>query len=466
MSKDLVDLNAEELIEGYRRRRFSPVEVVDAVIERAESINPALNAFVLIDADCGRRMARESEARWAKGEPLGLLDGVPLPLKDLLLTKGWPSLKGSHHTSADGSWDQDSPVVARLREAGAVFFAKTTTPEFGWKGLTDSPRFGITRNPWNPQKTPGGSSGGAAVAAACGCGPIAQGGDAGGSIRIPAGFTGVFGIKPTFGRVPAFPPSPFSGLTQHGPMTRTVADAARALTVMAKPDPIDFNGLPYEGEDYLQSTRQPLEPLRIAFSPTLNGAAVDPEVAALVAQAAARFEEMGCRVEQAEPPMKDVYDIIMTYWRAGAAGLFRALGDVDRDLFDPGLRAIAEEGMKLSLADFQAAEKARNEMGSAVRQFHEQYDLLLTPSLPITAFDAGHDVPPKSGMRYWIDWTPFSYPFNLTRQPAASLPCGVASNGLPVGLQIVGPLYQEGRILRSAWNYERNYGFPELPSMN
>jgi aspartyl-tRNA(Asn)/glutamyl-tRNA(Gln) amidotransferase subunit A len=247
-------------------------------------------------------------------------------------------------------------------------------------------------------------------------------------------------------------------------MSRRVACSALALSVMARPDSSDLNALPYDGENYLDSAKQTLRPLRIAFAPTLNGEPVDAEVAGLVAKAAARFEELGCSVEEAEPPLAPSYEIFMTFWRAGAAGLFRNLGNLDRDLFDQGLRAIAEEGESLTLADYQKAEKLRLEMGAAMRKFHDTYDLLLTPTLPITAFEAGHDVPVGSGMKYWIDWTPFSYPFNLTRQPAASLPCGVASNGLPVGLQIVGPLYKEGRILRAAWNYEENFGFPAIPA--
>src|SRR5258706_3005447 len=273
-----------EVVEVFRKRAAPPVEVTAAVLRRIELVNPKLNAFNLVSEKAGAD-AKASEERWQRGEPKGLLDGVPVSVKDILLTKGWPTLRGSKTVDPKGPWNDDAPAVARLREHGAVLLGKTTTPEFGWKGFTDSPLTGITRNPWNPAKTPGGSSGGAAAALAAGMGALAIGTDGGGSIRIPCSFTGLFGIKPSFGRVPAWPLSPFGTVAHVGPMTRRVTDAALMLNVLALPDARDWYALPYEARDWRNALDQGVADLRIAYSPDLGYAAVDPEVAAIVRKA-------------------------------------------------------------------------------------------------------------------------------------------------------------------------------------
>ena len=271
MSSDLLTLSAAELLRLYRARRASPLEVTRAALQRIDSLNPVLNCFCFIAPDA-LAAAKESEARWMKGEPRGALDGVPVSIKDLLLTKGWPTLRGSKTVDPKGPWNDDAPVVARLREAGAVLLGKTTTPEFGWKGVTDNPLTGITRNPWNPAKTPGGSSGGAAAALAAGMGPLTLGTDGGGSIRIPCAFTGVFGLKPSFGRVPAWPLSPFGTVAHVGPMTRSVHDAALMLNVLSQPDARDWFALPYDPRDYRLGLDDGVRGLRIAYSADLGGA--------------------------------------------------------------------------------------------------------------------------------------------------------------------------------------------------
>ena len=382
--------------------------------------------------------------------PRGRLDGVPTAIKDLLLTAGWPTLRCSKAIDRAQPWDEDAPAVARLREHGAVLLGKTTTPEFGWKGVTDSSLTGITRNPWNPERTPGGSSGGSAVAVACGMATLAIGTDGGGSIRIPAGFTGVFGIKPSFGRVPAYPLSPFGTVAHVGPMSRGVADSALMLSVMAEPDPRDPYALPHDGADYGQGLEDGVAGLKIAFSPSLGGHRVDPEVARLVAAAARRFEDLGARVEAAEPELADCAASFRTLWFVGAANLLRTFDPALRDEIDPGLRDVAKEGAAISLMDYLTAVKAREVAGLTMGLFHERYDLLLTPSLPLPAFGAGLEYPPAQGDDRWVDWTPFSYPFNMTGQPAASVPCGLTSDRLPAGLQIVGPRFADARVLRAA----------------
>jgi aspartyl-tRNA(Asn)/glutamyl-tRNA(Gln) amidotransferase subunit A len=446
---DLALLSVSELLAGYARKRFSPVEVVQACLARISRLDPVHNAFCLVDAESALVAARESEARWARGEPRGTLDGVPATIKDLLLTAGWPTLRGSKLVARDQAWNEDAPAVARLRERNAVLLGKTTTPEFGWKGIGDSPLTGITRNPWDPSRTAGGSSAGAAVAAALGMGALHIGTDGGGSIRMPAGFCGIFGLKPTYGRVAAYPASPAGLLAHIGPMTRGVEDAARMMEAIARPDDRDVFSLPPDDGSWLLGLDKGVAGLKIGFSPRLGSASVDPEIAAAVEATARLFAGLGAIVEPAEPEMGDVRDVFYRLWTAGLARPLQAYPRERWGDCDPGLIATTEAGMRLSAQDYLAADAARIRATEAMARFHRRYDLLLTPQLPITAFAAGQDVatPDQS---YWIDWTPFTYPFNMTRQPAASVPAGLHSNGLPMAFQLVGRHYEDRLVLRAA----------------
>ncbi|WP_160050040.1 MULTISPECIES: amidase [unclassified Nocardiopsis] len=446
------DLSAEQLIAAYSSGELSPVEAVDAVLERIERDNPALNAFCLVRPDEARKAARDSAERWRRGEPCGALDGVPASIKDVHLTQGWPTLKGSVTTDQEGPWEEDSPVVSRLRESGAVLVGKTTTPELAWKGVTDGPLTGVTRNPWDLSTTPGGSSGGSAAAVASGMGPLATGTDGGGSIRIPASFTGVCGIKPTWGLVPHYPPSPFGSLAHTGPMTRTVGDMALMLEVIARHDPRDWAALaspaPGLGDVRLRADAEDLvRGLRVAYSPTLGGLDVDPEVAAVVADAVAVLDSLGARVEEADPGLPDCRDDFHVLWYSGAAKATDRLTERQRDLLDPGLRKIVEEGLTYSAQDYLTAMALRMDMGVLMGRFHAEYDLLLTPATPVAAFEAGLESPPALAGERWTSWAGFSYPFNMTQQPAASVPCGFTPAGLPVGLQVVGPRHADARVL-------------------
>ncbi|NYH52869.1 MULTISPECIES: amidase [Nocardiopsis] len=453
------DLSAEQLLTAYATGSLSPVEAVDAVLERIERDNPALNAFCLVRPDEAREAARASAARWRRGEPAGALDGVPASIKDVHLTRGWPTLKGSVTSSQEGPWEEDSPVTARLRESGAVLVGKTTTPELAWKGVTDGPLTGVTRNPWDLSTTPGGSSGGSAAAVASGMGPLSTGTDGGGSIRIPASFTGVCGIKPTWGLVPHYPASPFGSLAHTGPMARTVGDMALMLEVVAQPDPRDWAALappaPGIGDVRLRTDAEELvRGMRIAYSPTLGGLDVDPEVARAVADAVAVFEELGARVEETDPDLPDSREAFHVLWYSGVAKATDGLTDRQRDLLDPGLREIAEEGLTYSAKDYLTAMALRMEMGLRMGRFHAEHDLLLTPAVPVTAFEAGLESPPELEGERWTAWAGFSYPFNMTQQPAASVPCGFTPAGLPVGLQVVGPRHADARVLAACRAFE------------
>jgi len=450
---ELCSLTATELLEGFRKHELSPVEAARAVLARIEELNPLLNAFNLV-SDRAVDDAKASEARWLAGQPKGLLDGVPVSIKDLLLTKGWPTLRGSKTIDPKGLWNDDAPAVARLREHGAVLIGKTTTPEFGWKAVTDSALTGITRNPWNREKTPGGSSGGAAAAVAAGMGPLAVGTDGGGSIRIPCSFAGLFGIKPSFGRVPAWPLSPFGTVAHVGPMTRTVADAALMLNVLALPDARDWHALPFDARDYRTGLEHGVRDLRIAWSSDLGYAKVDPEVAALVSKAVRIFAELGAKVEEKNPGFENPEPIFRTHWFSGAAFLLKDFSSEKKKLIDPGLLEVAAQGEKIAASEILDAQMRRGALGTLMNLFHRDYDLLVTPTLAVAAFDAGREFPETSKNDRWTDWTPFTYPFNLTQQPAASIPCGFTRAGLPVGLHIVGPKYADALVLRAARAFE------------
>src|SRR5438874_5223898 len=290
--------SAEALAELYRRKALSPVEAAEILFARIEALQPKLNAFCILDRDGALAAARASEQRWRQGRPLGPLDGVPVTIKDLVPMRGFPTLRGSRLIDPAQDWAEDGPAVARLREAGAVILGKTTTPEFGWKAIGDSPLTGITRNPWNLERTPGGSSAGAAAACAAGIAPLHVGSDGAGSIRIPSCFTGIFGIKASFGRVPAHPPSAMGLLSNVGPMTRHVRDAALMLNVLARPDDRDPYALPFDDRDWLAGIEDGVHGWRIAYSPDLGYARVDPEIAAAAAAAARQFQALGASVEE------------------------------------------------------------------------------------------------------------------------------------------------------------------------
>ncbi|GAA2623512.1 amidase [Streptomyces vastus] len=447
----MTELTALQLVDGYRKGEFSPVEVVQAALHRAEEIQPSVNAFVRLTADEALVRARESAERWRRGEPAGLVDGVPVTVKDILLMRGGPTLKGSNTVRVEGRWDEDAPSVARLREHGAVFVGKTTTPEFGWKGVTDSPQSGVTRNPYDVSRTSGGSSGGSAAAVAMGAGPLSLGTDGGGSVRIPAAFCGIFALKPTYGRVPLYPASAFGTLAHVGPMTRDAADAALMLDVISGTDARDWSALAPSAGRFTDALDGGVRGLRVAYSPSLGGQVpVQPGVAAAVRRSVEGLASLGAFVEESDPDFTEPVEAFHTLWFSGAARVTQNLGPHQRKLLDPGLREICDQGARYSALDYLAAVDVRMDLGRRMGRFHESYDLLVTPTLPITAFEAGVEVPKGSGYRRWTGWTPFTYPFNMSQQPAASVPVGLDGDGLPVGLQIVAARHRDDLVLRAA----------------
>ncbi len=458
MARDeLCWLPATTLAAMIRARKVSPVEVVDAVLARIEKLNPKLNAFVTVTDEAARRQARAAErAVMKRGARLGPLHGVPFSVKDLVVTEGVRTTFGTP-LYRDNVPAEDAPMVARLKAAGGIMLGKTNTPTFGWLGATHNLLFGPTRNPWKLDRTPGGSSGGASAAAAAGLGPLHVGTDGGGSIRIPASCTGIFGFKASYGRIPVHPFSGAWSLSHIGPMTRTVADAALMLQVSAGPDERDLYSLPAPGVDYPKALRGSLKGLRVAWSDTLGFAeAVDPEVKAICAKAAGAFRELGCRVESVDPGWPSPRDCWEAIFCGGIATRMAPYRERKSEI-EPGLLRIIESTLQDPPTRYVQAWFDRLTWWQHPRRFFETYDLLLTPTIACPPFGATLEGPEqiagRPASRY--DWIPFTYPFNLTGQPAASVPAGFTKDGLPVGLQIVGRRFDDVTVLRACAAFER-----------
>lgn len=443
-----------EISSGFSRKDFSPRELLDDVIHRYEKLEPVLNMFAHVDFDAARSQAKAAEQRIMCGEKLGDLDGIPTSVKDLIAVKAMPLRFGSRAVPQT-LCALDAPSVERLRAAGAVILGKSTSSEFGCKAVGDSPLTGITRNPWNIDKTPGGSSCGAAAMVAAGLVPYALGTDGGGSVRIPAALTGLFGFKAHFGRVGVFPTSATPTLAHVGPLTRTVEDSAIVLAVIAgydKRDPFSVNG---QQPDFIDSTRG-FRKMRVAWSPTLGFGRVDPEVARLTADAVSNIERMGHGVELVEHVMDDPIDIWTAEFYAGVGTRLREIIKSDPELLDPAVLDVLRLAIGQDMKTYYASVFERYEFRESMRRFFEDYDLLLTPTLPVAAFDVGLDVPPGYHDKNIVSWATFTYPFNLTGQPAASIPVGFTSSGLPVGLQAIASAHDEVSILSMAAAYERS----------
>ena len=461
--RDLTRASVDDLSAAYASGALSPVEVTQATLEVIASRDPELGAFLLVDEERALGAARESEARWRAGTARGPLDGVPTAVKDLVLMTGWPTRKGSRQTDPDELATEDAPVAQRLLEAGAVVVGKTTLPEYGWKGLADSPLTGETRNPWDPTRTPGGSSGGAAVAAAAGMSVLNVGTDGGGSIRMPAAFCGTFGLKPTHALVPLYPPG-VSGLLSHlGPITRTVRDTAHMMSVIATPDSRDIYPTLRDERSWLDDIDDGIQGLRVAYSPRYGSADVDPQIAAAVAATVRLLVELGAQVEEVDPGHPDCRDAFITLWDAALARSLAGLSPERLAMSDPGLVATMERGLASSAQDYLDADAVRAAATLAFNRVLNDHDVLVSPTVPLLAFPLGSDVADPATQSHWVDWTPFTYPLNMTRHPAAAVPIGLSREGLPMSMQIVARHFDDRLVLRVARAVEMAQPFPTLP---
>ena len=447
-------MSAREQRERIARRDISPVELVEASLERMAELEPILNCFVQTSPELALEAARQAEQAVMSGEALGLLHGLPVSVKDLIAVNGLKLTFGSR-AMADNVAALDAPAVERLRRHGACIIGKSTTSEFGCKAVGDSPLTGVTPNAWNLAKTSGGSSCGAATSVAAGITPFALGTDGGGSVRIPSSFSGLFGIKAQFARVPVFPASATPTLAHVGPLARTVRDGALLLSAIAGHDRRDPFGVAQPVPDFLDACERPVEGMRLAWSPTLGYARPTAEVVEIVEDAVRVFEELGCIVERVEHVMDD--DPLPLWMAEFFAGVGTRLKDVlsDRpEVLDPAVADVLAGALDRDIGDYYGMVFQRYEFREKMRAFFEDYDLLLTPTLPVPAFDVRRNLPSELPDRNIVSWVSYTYPFNLTGQPAASVPAGWTGDGLPVGMQMVAKILREEDIFRAAAAFE------------
>ena len=454
MGIDLAFKTALELRQAIAARQVSPVEVMQATLARAERFDPKLNCFATYTPELALEAAKKAEQDLMAGNAIGPLHGLPISVKDLIAVKDLRLTFGSR-ANANNVAAVDAPSVERVRAAGACIIGKTTTSEFGCKAVGDSPLTGITRNPWDTTKTPGGSSCGAAASVAAGMTPFALGTDGGGSIRVPCSLTGLFGIKAQFGRVPVYPVAATPTLAHVGPIARTVRDAALLLSVISGHDRRDPFAIAGAVPDFLGACDQPAQGMRIAWSRTLGYANPDPEVAAIAERAAKVFVDLGCEVVEVEKVLdEDPVDLWVSEFYAGVGVRLKKQLTEQRELLDPAVADVLKDALRQTSEEYYTKVFRRYELREKMRVFFEPFDLLLTPALPCAAFDVGLNTPPQHADRSIVSWVYYTYPFNLTGQPAASIPAGFTRSGLPVGLQMVAKINHETDIFRAAAAYE------------
>jgi Asp-tRNA(Asn)/Glu-tRNA(Gln) amidotransferase A subunit family amidase len=453
--------SAVELARQIQSREISPVELTDAFLARIDEINPKLNAYVTVLHDQAREQAKIAEAALMKGQSHGPLHGLPISIKDLALTKGVRTTGGSRAYEHRVP-DENSPVVERLLGAGAINLGKTNTPEFGWLAITDNEIFGRTSNPWDLERTSSGSSGGAAAAVAAGLAAISHGSDGGGSIRHPASFCGVFGIKPTYGMIPRHPGvDGWPTLSHQGPLTRTVADGALAMDVMCGYDARDMMSAPIPPQNFLANLGRNLKGVRVAWSADLGHAEVDPEVRALFEQSIAAFTELGCEVRPGHPDLRAAREIFkMVMFSELAASDLKHIAPDGTSKMNPELTRFVLKRKDILARDYLAAMEDRAKMYAGVADFFRATDILLTPTMAIPPFKHPRTMSEYPHTVNGVEvgstgWHPFTYPFNLTGQPAATVPCGWTRDGLPVGLQIIGRRYEDLLVMQVAAGFER-----------
>lgn len=453
---ELHALPAQALLAAYRQRQLSPVEVTQALLSHVERWEPHVRATYLLRPEAALAQARASEARWLRGAPLGALDGVPASIKENIATRGDPVPLGTAARQAVPA-AADAPPAARLREAGALIFAKTTMPEYGMLSSGLSSFHALTRNPWDLRKGPGGSSSGAGAAAAAGYGPLHVGTDIGGSLRLPASWCGIFSLKPSLGRIPIDPP--YTGRAA-GPMTRSVADAALMMQVLSQPDARDSMSLPAQSiawNEFDRSERgvERLRTLRIGLMLDAGcGLPVETQVRCAVERAAQLLQSAGARVDIMPPFMtQTMLDGMDHFWRMRSYRDLQALPAGRRELVLPYIRAWAESVASMSGADlFDASEQfhwTRVRTSAACSAF----DYVISPVAPITAFAAELPSPTNDPLRP-LEHIGFTVPFNMSEQPAASINCGYTASGLPIGLQIAGARFDDLGVLQIAQAFE------------
>ena len=470
MKNELYKLSAVDLLSMYKTRETNPLEVSLDIIKQLENKNSQFNAFVCFDKEKILQQAKLSSERWSSGKVKGILDGVPISIKDLLVTKDYPTRRGSFIESLPITSDKDAPVVKKILEQGGIVLGKTTTPEFGHKGTTQSKRYGATLNPWNTKLNSGGSSGGSASAVAAGMGPLSIGTDGGGSVRIPCSFCGLFGHKPTFGKVPAYPISPFGTVANIGPITRTVADGGLLMNVIAKPDKDDWYSLPYDKEIYNEFDLNEVKNLKIGvfkywgMKNFFNQISLENSVEVVYENILKKLKQEGLQLtfdSKINWPNNPA-DIFKTMWYVGAANLSKKIDDEEFSKIDENFLQFIDEGNKYSVFDFLAAEAKRAENATYLSYLFEKFDVLIGPTMPVLPLECDAVIPKDYKSKDLFSWTPFTYPFNLTKHPSSTINCGFSSSGLPIGIQVVAPHYEDKRCLQISAYLEKVFSLTNI----
>ena len=457
MSHEFDRMSAIEMRRLIATKAISPVDLTMRALAKAEATQSSLNAFYRLLPDEAIIAAKAAEAAVMRGALLGSIHGIPFSVKDLIAVKDVGYASGSRTMQANIA-KVDAPSVERAKAAGGILIGKTTTSEFGCKPVGDSPLTGITRNPWNLDKTPGGSSAGAAASVAAGITPFAIGTDGGGSVRIPAAFTGLAGLKAQFGRVPVWPTSATPTLAHVGPLARSVADAALLFSVIAGFDRRDPFGIAGSVPDTLAATAKSIKGMRVAYSPTFGYARPEADVLELTDQAARKFETLGCEVDLVQSVFEsDPADLWTAEFYAGVGIRLRSFMETQRELLDPAVADVLQPALHQDMRDYYTKVFARYALRDNIRTFFDRYDLLISPVIPVSSLAAGRNIPDGLSDRNLVSWVYYTYPFNLTGHPAASVCAGFAPNGMPVGLQIVGRSHCEDDVMCAAAAFEQTF---------
>ena len=451
MKQELWKYSILEILKGYKEKKFSPLELAREIIKKINQDNTKLNAYVFFDEEIILEQASASTANYDKNLTRGILEGIPISIKDLIVTKDMPTNRGTLTTSLPSKSDYDAPVVNKLKQQGAIVLGKTASPEFGHKGTTQSLKYGNTNNPWNLSLNAGGSSGGSSAAVAGGLGPASIGTDGGGSIRIPCSFCGLFGHKPTFGRIPAYPISPFGTIANLGPISRTVKDSGAIMNAIANSDIKDWHSLPNEIQDYTFYENNLKQKFKIGYSKfwgmdkyfDLN--LMECEVLEKIDDAVVVLRKNGLQILEIDSinwPHNPL-EIFLVMWQSGASNLARKINKEDYSKLEPSFLRFVEKGNQYTMFDLMDAETKRAENAIHLKQIFSNIDAMIGPTLPALPFNSYKNVPEGFEEDDLFSWLPFTYPFNLTKNPASTINVNFSKSGLPIGLQIVADMYKD-----------------------
>lgn len=470
MKQELWKCSILDILKGYKEKFFSPLELAKEIINKINQDNTKINAYVFFDEEVILEQATISTLNYEKNLLRGSLEGVPISIKDLIVTKNMPTNRGTLTSSLSSQSDYDAPVVKKLKQQGAIILGKTASPEFGHKGTTQSLKYGNTNNPWNLDLNAGGSSGGSSAAVASGLGPASIGTDGGGSIRIPCSFCGLFGHKPTFGRIPAYPISPFGTIANLGPISRTVKDSGLIMNAIANSDIQDWYSLPNEKKDYTSYDCDLKKKYKIGYSKFwgmnkyFDTNLMESEVLEKIEESIRSLKKSGLEVFEIDSinwPHNPL-DVFLVMWQSGAANLARKISVKDSSNLESSFSNFVEKGKQYTMFDFMDAEAKRAENALHLKKIFRNVDAIVGPTLPVLPFNSGQNVPAGFKEEQLFSWLPFTYPFNLTKNPASTINVNFSNSGLPIGLQIVADIYKDKTCFELAYYIEQTMGLTDI----